>query len=59
MISGTSTAAAAELPCELDPDCIDCFDYADGDEALALIWCDAHEAYHWKWVPRAWGGGRI
>lgn len=48
-----------EAPCELDPDGIDTFDYVDGDEVLALIWCDTHEGYHWRWVPKAWGGSRI
>ena len=59
MTEAQSAQRYADLPCELDPDCIDCFDYVDGDEVLALIWCDTHEEYHWNWVPRFWGGSRI
>jgi hypothetical protein len=25
----------------------------------ALIWCDTHRQFHWRWVPKVWGGRRI
>ena len=50
---------AANQPCKLDRGCIDTFDETEGDEVQALIWCDTHRQFHWRWVPKEWGGQQI
>jgi hypothetical protein len=37
---------------ELDYDEIDEVDEINGDEQLALVWCDTHGGYEWHWILR-------
>jgi hypothetical protein len=39
-------------PCQLDYSQIDEVDEEDGDEVMALIWCNTHRTYEWRWVPQ-------
>jgi hypothetical protein len=39
---------------ELDYDNIDDLDEIDGDEQLALIYCDSHRAWEWHYIDRGW-----
>jgi hypothetical protein len=59
MMSSATVARANNAPCQLDRDRIDTFDETEGDEVQALIWCDTHRQFHWRWVPKVWGGRRI
>jgi len=31
---------------------IDSLDEINGDEQLALVWCQTHQKWEWHWVPR-------
>ncbi|MEF2549988.1 hypothetical protein VQ042_01235 [Aurantimonas sp. A2-1-M11] len=35
---------------EIDPAQVDSLDEIDGNEQLALVWCETHEKWEWHWI---------